>query len=70
MSQPKILYDLREHIKNLDAMKTWIDRVYYDPEFSTVFNRPVLSMLIQAAAFLRDNLNLLETKHKKKLEEG
>ena len=59
----KIITDLIEAREKVESVKTLLDRLYYHPEFSTVMNRPVISMLITACTYLADNLTALSQKY-------
>jgi hypothetical protein len=56
MANDKLLDDLAAQVDNITQAIKWLDNVYYDPEFSTIFNRPLLSMLSQALNFVKTNL--------------
>lgn len=64
----KLLSDLDSHIENVDQIGVWLDKVYYNPEFSGFFTRPVVSILIQTVKFLSDNLGSLREKYNNKLK--
>lgn len=57
----KMLADFDRHTENVTELKDWFDKLYYDPEFSVTFTRPVLSFMITACKFLIENLNKLKT---------
>lgn len=59
----QIVRDLEKHIKDAEEISDFLKKLYYDAEFSTLFNRPVLSMLSTAALYLRDNLQALKVKY-------
>ena len=59
----KLLSDFEKHTKELEDIKSWLNDLYYHPEFSSLFNRPVISMLITAADYLRQNLITLRQKY-------
>ena len=59
----KLLSDFNNHIDQLQKTKDWLDKLYYHPEFSSLFNKPVISMLITAADYLRSNLVTLRQKY-------
>ena len=59
----KILADFDKHHKATEDLSTWLDKLYYDPEFSTLFNRPVLSMMITGCDYLTENLEALKRKY-------
>lgn len=59
----KLLSDFRKHTEQLQGTKTWLNDLYYHPEFSSLFNRPVISMLITACDYLRENLITLRQKY-------
>ncbi|NVM22325.1 MAG: hypothetical protein HWN68_11165 [Desulfobacterales bacterium] len=59
----QILKDFDKHITRVEELSTWLDKLYYDPEFSTIFNRPVLSTLITGCDFLTENLETLKKKY-------
>ena len=63
MPDEKILTDFDENIDRVTKVKEFLDRIYYADSFSTLFNRPVLSLLITATRYLIDNLNELKTKY-------
>jgi len=62
----QLLTDLAEAKDKVDSVKALLERVYYHPEFSTVMNRPVISMLITACVYLADNLTALAQKFRLK----
>jgi len=57
----KMIADFDRHIKNVTELKEWFDKLYFDPEFSTIFTRPILSIMITGCSFLIENLNRLKT---------
>ena len=57
----KILADFDTHMSNVNDLKNWFDRLYFDPEFSGIFTRPVLSIMVTGCSFLIENLNKLKT---------
>ena len=59
----KVIKDLEYHIANAKALKIWLDNIYYDPDFATLFNRPVISMMSTGADYLKENLQLLKQKY-------
>lgn len=59
----KVLTDLQDAADGAKAIGDLLDRLYYHSDFSTVFNRPVLSMLIAGAKYLHDNLIILKDKY-------
>ena len=59
----QIVKDFDANMARTTEVKDFLKKLYYDPEFSTLFNRPVLSMLITAAEYLRANLNVLKVKY-------
>ena len=63
MIDETILKDFNRSIRQLSEIKEWIDKLYYDPEFSTLFNRPVLSMLSTACEYVFTNLIELKQKY-------
>lgn len=70
MIPDKVTTDINEHIENLAELRKWLDKVYYHPEFGNLFNKPVISMLDQAASYLKDNLTVLRDRHIAKKELG
>jgi len=63
MVDEKIVEDLAAQIKAIQGTKTFIDKLYYDPAFSSFFNRPVLSMLMAGCDYLSSNLDILRSKY-------
>jgi len=59
----KLISDFNKHVKELEGVKAWLNDLYYHPEFSSLFNRPVISMLITAADYLTQNLITLRQKY-------
>jgi len=59
----KVIDDLREAKSSVERVGVLLNDLYYHSDFSTVFNRPVLSMLIDAARYLSSNLGLLGEKY-------
>ena len=57
MAEDKLLDDFDENIRKIDEVMTFLDKLYYDPEFSSLFNRPAISMLISGCQFLITNLS-------------
>jgi hypothetical protein len=55
-----LMQDLDRHTAAIRAAGEWLDQVYYHPEFASVGNRPVLSMLKTATIYLADNLDVLK----------
>lgn len=62
----KIITDLGDAMSKIEEVKVLINRLYYDPEFSSVFNRPVLSLLSAACDYLAQNLTILRNKAREK----
>jgi len=58
----QLITDLTEAREKVDSVRALLERVYYHPEFSSVMNRPVISMLITACIYLADNLDALKQK--------
>jgi len=56
----KMLADFNLNIKHIIEVKTWLDKLYFDPEFATIFTRPVLSIMITGCSFLIENLSRLK----------
>lgn len=56
----KMISDFDRHIKNVSNLKEWFDQLYFDPEFSTIFTRPILSIMITGCTFLIENLGKLK----------
>jgi len=63
MIDEKVISDLKDSSNAVLKVKDLLNTLYYDKEFSTVFNRPVLSMLMIACDYLSNNLNELSTKY-------
>jgi len=63
MIDEKVVSDLKDSSDSILQVKTLLNQLYYNNEFSTVFNRPVLSMLMIACDYLSSNLNELSTKY-------
>jgi len=59
----KILQDFDIYLKQLDQIHNWLNLLYYDTVFSTLFNRPVLSMLMTGCDYLTENIRLLRIKY-------
>jgi hypothetical protein len=59
----KIVKDFDTHTSDVDRLHNWLNQLYYDPEFSTLFNRPILSMLMTGCDYLSENLKLLRNKY-------
>lgn len=59
----KILADFDLHHKDVEALASWLDKLYYSDEFSTLFNRPVLRMMITGCDYLTENLEELKRKY-------
>lgn len=59
----KILADFDKHIKAVEELAAWFDKLYYTEEFATLFNRPVLRMMITGCDYLTENLELLKRKY-------
>ena len=59
----KIVADFDKHIKAVTDLSTWLDKLYYSEEFSTLFNRPVLRMMITGCDYLTENLEALKRKY-------
>lgn len=66
MEPDKLMKDVDAHVQRLWELKTFLDKLYYNPEFSTVFTKPVVSFLDQACDFLIDTLNALSNKYANK----
>lgn len=56
MVEDKLLSDFETYLRDLNDIKDWLTRLYYHPEFSSVFNRPSISMLITGTDFLITNI--------------
>lgn len=59
----KILSDFDKYHKGVEDLSTWLDKLYYSEEFSTLFNRPVLRMMITGCDYLIENLEELKRKY-------
>lgn len=59
----KILTDFDKHHKAVEDLRDWFDKLYYDPVFSTLFNRPVLSLMMTGCDYLIENLEGLKRKY-------
>ncbi|GAI97983.1 unnamed protein product [marine sediment metagenome] len=57
----KIIDDIKEHTDNVQALQDWLDKLYFDTQLSTVFNRPILSILITGCRFMIANLAAMKT---------
>ncbi len=58
----KVIDDLKDQITNLEDLKTWLDMVYYDKDFSNMFDRRVLTLMAAGASYLIINLTLMKDK--------
>jgi hypothetical protein len=56
MSEDILAKDFTAHLNNLQALKVFLEKLYYDAEFSTFFSRPLISMLMVAVDYLEVNL--------------
>lgn len=56
MADDKLVRDLEDNIDRVEKVKGFLDKLYYDREFSTLFNRPSISMLVTGCEFLINNL--------------
>lgn len=61
--EPRIITDFDKHIQNTEETRDWLKMLYYDPDFSSFFNRPILSMLMTGYDWLADNLQQLRAKY-------
>lgn len=59
----QIVRDCEGFVSDLERLHEWLRKVYYSDDFSTFFNRPVLSLLIAAVLYLIENLNALKQKY-------
>lgn len=66
MPEDKLLKDIDIYLDDLHLLKVFLDKVYYNPEFSTVFTKPMVSFLDQACDFIIDNLTKLANKYQEK----
>ena len=62
-ADPKILADFDLHLKRVEELGVWLDKLYYSDEFSNLFNRPVLRMMITGCDYLTENLEGLKRKY-------
>lgn len=60
MADEKVIQDLEDMKTAAEASVMTLDRLYYHPEFGTVRTRPIISMMIAAAKYFRDNIVVLE----------
>ncbi len=58
----KVIDDLKDHITNLEELKIWLDKVYYDSDFSNMFDRRVLTLMAAGTNYLVINLTLMKDK--------
>ena len=58
-----LLRSFEAHISYMQKITSFIETLYYDRDFATVFNRPALSMLATGARFVRDNLIQMKDKY-------
>ena len=63
VADEKIIADFDKHLKAVDELAAWFDKLYYSDEFSTLFNRPVLRMMITGCDYLTENLEGLKRKY-------
>ncbi len=56
----KLMADLEEKISSVNDTVLMLDRLYYHPDFGTIRTRPIISMMITGAKYLRDNLEVLK----------
>jgi hypothetical protein len=59
----KIIDDLDEDVRKVAEVKDHLTRLYYNEQFSSIFNRPVLSMLFNGCDYLSENIKLLREKY-------
>jgi hypothetical protein len=57
-----ITIQLNDDVAKVQAVQTHLRQLYNDPEFSTLFNRPVLSLMDAGCDYLITNLRLLVAK--------
>uniref|UniRef100_A0A6H1ZMG2 Uncharacterized protein n=1 Tax=viral metagenome TaxID=1070528 RepID=A0A6H1ZMG2_9ZZZZ len=61
--EQKVLDDLQEAADKVKSVGDLLNRLYYSSDLSTIFIRPLLSMLIAATVYLADNLLSLKEKY-------
>ena len=57
-----ITIQLNEDVAKVEEVQKHLRTLYNDPEFSTLFNRPVLSLLDAGCDYLIVNIRILATK--------
>lgn len=60
---PIIIKDLDHNMQTMEDMKLFLDRLYYNNEFATMFNKPVLSMMSSGCDFLIENFRRLKVQY-------
>ncbi|GAH37809.1 unnamed protein product [marine sediment metagenome] len=58
-----VVKDLEKHIGHLEELSKWLNDIYYRPDFVTIFNQPVISMMSTGTDYLTENLRLLKQKY-------
>lgn len=56
MAEDQLLDDFDTYIAKVNEVKSFLTRLYYDPEFSNLFNREAIGLLITGCNFLITNL--------------
>lgn len=63
MIEDKIVDDFNASIKKIGDIREWLDRLYYNPEYSNFFNKLILGTLMSACKYLIDNFVILRDKY-------
>lgn len=64
----QLVKDFDKYVRQIDDIRSWLEKLYYDSEFASIFNRPVLSMLMTGCEYLSSNLNQLKIRYLTKAE--
>lgn len=63
MIDDKIIKDIETIQGYMRETKRFLDKIYYNPEFSTMFTKPMVSFLDHAVDFISDNLTKLKVRY-------
>ncbi len=65
----KLLSDLSENLKNIDNLRDWLNKLYYNEQFAGLFNQTKIGLLDTGAQYLQENLRLMRQKYQARFDE-
>jgi len=66
MSEEVVIEDFTTHIDHVQALRDWLQKLYYTEEFGVFFQRPIISLLITGCDYLTENLKTMRNRWRMK----